>query len=333
MFAEAIASILSEQCTPTVVRAIEGGASPQPLAAAIADAGFHELMATETQGGGGAGWREFFDVVTLCGSYAVPLPLVQTLGARAIASNPQDLPAGLITFAPSLAHGLDGSLHALNVPAARTASHVIAADGETLVLLSVSDANRLPSGVHGSMSASLCWKEGAGKPLPTQVDPVQFQALGALLHAGLLAGAAKRSFDLTMTYANDRTQFGKPIGKFQAIQHQLSVMAEHVAAGHMAAEAAFACGSGLPTVAACAVAKARTSEAAQLVASIAHAVHGAIGVTDEYDLQLYTRRLHEWRTAHGSEAYWHRQLGRLFVDSKHPLAGDFVRSLFQGTPA
>lgn len=333
MFAEAIASILAEQCTPAALRAIEGGASPQPLAAAIADAGFHELMAAEAQGGGGAGWREFFDVVTLCGSHAVPLPLAQTLAARAIASNPQELPAGLITFAPSLTRGLDGSLHALHVPAARTASHVIAADGQALVLLSVFDAHQLPSGVHGSLSASLRWKAGAGKSLPAQVDPVQFQALGALLHAGLLAGAAKRAFDLTMAYANERTQFGKPIGKFQAIQHQLSVMAEHVAASRMAAEAAFACDSGLPTVAACAVAKARTSEAAQMVASIAHAVHGAIGVTDEYDLQLYTRRLHEWRTAHGSEAYWHRLLGRLFVDSDRPLAGDFVRTLFQGLPA
>lgn len=333
MFAQAIASILSEQCTPAVVRAIEGGASPRALAAAIADAGFHELLAAEDQGGGGVGWREFFDVVALCGSYAVPLPLAQTLAARAIVCDPQQLPAGLITFAPSLARGLDSSMHALHVPAARTASHVIAADGQALVLLSVADAHQLPSGVHGSLSASLRWRAGAGKPLPALANPEQFQALGALLHAGLLAGAAKRAFDLTMAYANERRQFGKPIGKFQAIQHQLSVMAEHLTAGRMAAEAAFACDSGLPTVAACAVAKARTSEAAQQVASIAHAVHGAIGVTEEYDLQIYTRRLHEWRTAHGSEAHWHRLLGRLFVDSKQPLAGDFVRSLFQRLPA
>ena len=46
---------------------------------------------------------------------------------------------------------------------------------------------------------------------------------------------------------------------------------------------------------ACAVAKARTSEAAVTVAAIAHAVHGAIGITEEFDLQLYTRRLHAWR--------------------------------------
>lgn len=330
MFAEAIESILTEQCTPAAVRAIEGGASPQTLAKAIAKAGFHELLASEDQGGGGASWREFFEVVVLCGAYTVPLPLAQTLAARAIAVDPQQLPTGPITFAPALERGLDGALRARHVPAARVASHVIAADVDQLLLLAVSDAQQLPSGIHGSLGASLRWQAGAGKPLASAINAETFHALGALLHAGLLAGAMKRSFDLTMAYANERIQFGKPIGKFQAIQHQLSVMAEHVAAGRMAAEAAFACkGSKLPAISACAVAKARTSEAAQLVATIAHAVHGAIGVTEEYDLQLYTRRLHEWRVAHGSEAHWHRFLGRRFIDSKQPLAADFVRSLFE----
>jgi len=106
------------------------------------------------------------------------------------------------------------------------------------------------------------------------------------------------------------------------------VMAEHVAAGCMAAEAAFSSGEkGLPGIAACAAAKARTSEAAQLVATIAHAIHGAIGVTAEYDLQLSTRRLHEWRMAHGSESYWNRLLGGLVLRSGTPLISDFVRAI------
>ena len=156
--------------------------------------------------------------------------------------------------------------------------------------------------------------------------------MAALLYAGLLAGAMKRCFDLTMGYANERVQFGKPIGKFQAIQHQLSVMAEHVAAGQMAAESAFGAAGRWPSVPACAVAKARTSEAAQLVAATAHAVHGAIGVTEEYDLQLFTRRLHEWRIDHGSEAHWHRALGRLLVESSHALSVDFARTILERAP-
>lgn len=329
MFAEAIESILTGQCTPATVRAIEGGASPQALAGAIADAGFHDLLAPESRGGGGASWRELFDVVVLCGAHSVPLPLAQTLAARAVVGEPQRLPAGLLTFAPTLVTGHDGSLQAMHVPAARVASHVLATQGEALLLLPVSSALQLPSGIHNSLSASLQWDRSAGQPLAFTTNARHFHALGALLHAGLLAGAMKRAFDLTLAYANQRVQFGKPIGKFQAVQHQLSVMAEHVAAGRIAAEAAFSITGALPTIAACAVAKARTSEAAQLVASIAHGVHGAIGVTAEYDLHLSSRRLHEWRLAHGSETYWHRVLGRLCVDSPEPLAADFIRTLLE----
>lgn len=333
MFAQAIETLLAAHCTPAAVRAIDNGADSKPLADAIAEAGFHELLAPEDLGGGGAGWREFFEIVELCGSHAVPLPLAQTMAARSIVSDPRQLPEGLITFAPALARGSDGSLHARNVPSARGASHVLAADGDTLLLLPVAQAHQHPTGVHGSLALTLEWRPGAGQPLEAVTDGAHFQALGALLHAGLLAGAMKRSFDLSMAFANDRVQFGKPIGKFQAIQHQLSVMAEHVVAGRIATEAAFAASGRLPPVCACAAAKARTSEAAQLVASIAHAVHGAIGVTEEFDLQLYTRRLHEWRMAHGSEAYWHRLLGKLFVESSAPLAADFTRTLFEGVPA
>jgi acyl-CoA dehydrogenase len=328
MFAEAIAAMLDTHCTPATVRAIEGGASAQPLAAAIAEAGFHEMLAGEDHAGAAASWSDFHDVVVLCGARAVPLPLAQTLAARAVASDPHQLPDGLVTFAPHLHRSSDGTLQAMHVPAARTAAHVIAADGDTLVLLPLAQAQQMPSGVHGSLTLSLRWAAGAGRPLAGTTSAADFQAIGALLHAALLAGALKSAFDLTMNYANERVQFGKSIGKFQAIQHQLSVMAENVAAARMAAEAAFSSNGGAcPALPACAVAKARTSEAAQLVASIAHGVHGAIGVTEEYDLQLFTRRLHEWRPAHGSEAYWHRVLGRLFLETREPLAADFARSV------
>lgn len=330
MFTEAIASILDHHCTPASVRAIEAGGSAQPLAAVIIETGFLELLAPEERGGGGAGWRDFFEVVLLCGAYAVPLPLAQTMAARLLAADPQSLPGDFIAFAPSLTRGIDGSLQALNVPCGRTASHLIGALDDVLILLPVAEAHQLPDGVRGSLDVSLRWPSGAGRVLQGGARAVDLAPLAALLHAGLLAGAMKRCFDLTMAYANERVQFGKAIGKFQAIQHQLSVMAEHVAAGRMAAEAAFGTDARLPSLTACAVAKARNSEAAQLVASTAHAVHGAIGVTEEYDLQLFTRRLHEWRMAHGSEAHWHRVLGQLFLDSPQPLAVDFVRTVWEG---
>jgi hypothetical protein len=50
--------------------------------------------------------------------------------------------------------------------------------------------------------------------------------------------------------------------------------------------------------------------AAEQVCGVAHAVHGAIGVTAEYDLQLFTRRLKGWAAEFGSSRYWASRLGR-----------------------
>lgn len=150
--------------------------------------------------------------------------------------------------------------------------------------------------------------------------------LAALVTACQMVGALERTLELTLAFANDRMQFGKPIGKFQAIQHQLAVMAEQVVAARMAAQ--IGCqGEGLvPHPARAAVAKSRASEAAAIVAPMAHAIHGAIGITAALDLQLFTRRLHAWRAEHGSETYWNRELGRAVLDGADALALDFVRA-------
>jgi alkylation response protein AidB-like acyl-CoA dehydrogenase len=54
-------------------------------------------------------------------------------------------------------------------------------------------------------------------------------------------------------------------------------------------------------------------------------VHGGMGFTEEYDLQLYTRRLHEWRIAYGSEAFWNRELGTELLQKSDTRAIDFIR--------
>jgi len=74
-----------------------------------------------------------------------------------------------------------------------------------------------------------------------------------------------------------------------------------------------------------ALAKARASEATALVAPMAHAIHGAIGITAELDLQLYTRRIHEGRADFASEQAWNRVLGRALLASQAP-ALEFMRA-------
>jgi alkylation response protein AidB-like acyl-CoA dehydrogenase len=138
---------------------------------------------------------------------------------------------------------------------------------------------------------------------------VEARPLLAILAAGQMAGAMEAVQALTVDYARTRKQFGREIGRFQAVQHQIAVMAEETTAARMAAQAAFV---GLPSQPAerrAAVAKLRCGEAAGQVCAIAHAVHGAIGVSEAHSLHRHSRRLRGWRLAHGGETWWAGRLG------------------------
>ena len=133
---------------------------------------------------------------------------------------------------------------------------------------------------------------------------------GALARAAQMAGALESILAQSVRYATERKQFGRPIGAFQAIQHQLAILAGHTAASGMAAaNACRAAERGDPTFEV-AAAKVRVGEAAGVGASIAHQTHGAIGFTYEHSLHFSTRRLWSWRAEFGSESVWAAELGR-----------------------
>ena len=140
--------------------------------------------------------------------------------------------------------------------------------------------------------------------------------MGATARAMQMAGALEAILDLSVAYANERVAFGRPIGKFQAVQQSLARLAGEVAAAVAAA------GSAADAIAAvarfdegvfleAASAKIRVGEAAGEGAAIAHQVLGAIGFTQEHVLHRYTRRLWAWRDDFGNESVWAVKLGHL----------------------
>ena len=78
----------------------------------------------------------------------------------------------------------------------------------------------------------------AAAPLPQRLTRTRSMRLGALMRAAQMAGAPEAALALSTRYASDRVQFGRPIGKFQAIQQQLALFAEQVAAATVAVESA-----------------------------------------------------------------------------------------------
>jgi len=172
------------------------------------------------------------------------------------------------------------------------------------------------------------WSASGGCAVPIAGE--MLRAVAAAGYSALLAGALERMLTLTLQHANERKQFGKPIGRFQAIQQQISAMAERVIAARMAAQMGFTDDVLAGRLDSLAVAKAITSEVVPIAASVAHAVHGAIGVTAEFSLQRYSGAAHRWRGAAGGEVHWRRVIGRRVLADRS-LPRDFLRTHLSGT--
>jgi acyl-CoA dehydrogenase len=141
---------------------------------------------------------------------------------------------------------------------------------------------------------------------------------GALMRTIAMAGAMTSLFDMTTTYTQDRVQFGRPISKFQAVQQLLARLAGEVQVSVSAARAAVVAvqsGTAELEIAAAAV---RVSEAAEVASRIAHQLHGAIGVTREYPLHVFTTRLRSWSNEFGNRAAWSKMIARQMLGATEP---------------
>jgi len=325
LLVDSFEKLLQGACSPAIVREVERTADASALWATIEASGYLDLL---LPGEGGAGLREAFPLWLACGHHTLPVPLAQTMWARGVLG--ADAGAGAIAIAPTVQRRSDGSWHCPGVPFGAVAQSLLlhTPEGPSCVPLAAARVQR--SGVHGSLQADIVL---GALPDSGPCGNADLQVAGALITATLMAGALQRLLAMTLQYANDRAQFGKPIGKFQAIQQQLAVLVEQAFAARMAAELGCAETGVMPQRLRAAVAKARAADAAEKAVAIAHAVHGAIGVTDEFDLQLVTRRLQEGRGDHGSASYWHAQLGRALLAAGTPTVPFLLEVLLPGPAA
>ena len=331
LLVESFEKLLQGACSPATVRAVEREGQADALWAEIEASGYLDLLVPDA---GGAALREAFPLWLACGAHTLPVPVAQTMWARGLlAGAGLAVPAGPIAIAPAARREAGGGLRCAGVPFGALAAALLLRTPEGEVICAPLTAAKVQrSGVHGSLQADIVF---ASLPtdalrLPAGTD---LQAAGALITATLMAGGLQRLLAMTVQYANDRAQFGKAIGKFQAVQQQLAVLAEQAFAARMAAELACAETGVLPQRLRAAVAKARAAEAAEKAVAIAHAVHGAIGVTAEFDLQLVTRRLQEGRGDFGSAGYWHGELGRALLAADEPTVPFLLHTLLPGAAA
>ena len=133
-------------------------------------------------------------------------------------------------------------------------------------------------------------------------------------HCITMLGGANAVLDMTVEYVKQRTQFGRPVGSFQAVQHHCAQMATDVEGCRgVAYQAAWMLAEDLPAQREISIAKAWISQAYRRVCATAHQCHGAIGFTKEHDLQLYTRRAKVQELSYG-DANHHKELAMASIE-------------------
>ena len=331
-FGAALHELLSGADVPGAARAWAAGdrAPGHAVWQQLAGLGVTGLAVPERYGGLGAGP---LDLVVACeelGHHALPGPVAESLGAV-----PQLL-AGLLAAATEHP-GPDGAGPDSAGPdselAERCAGWLAAlADGELLGTLAAPP--RLPYAVNTEAAGLVLLAEGGGTVWLAAPDtqhqsvdgtrwlaevhgtqlladgPVAARAVGQAVQFGTLAsaaqllGAGRALLETSVRHASQRAQFGRPIGSFQAVKHQLADVAVGLEfARPLLDAAAVTAGHGWATAGRdVSAAKVACADAAYRAARTALQVHGAIGYTEEHDLSLWLAKVRALVAAWGSQA-------------------------------
>ncbi|MFI1729597.1 acyl-CoA dehydrogenase family protein [Streptomyces acidicola] len=296
-FADSLGAMLTAADTPSVVRDWSRGdhAAGRALWRRIAQAGVFTLAAPEAHEGVGQLPVELVFAFTELGRHAVPGPLVETVTATVLLAGLDD-PGPAKRLVPALVTGES------TATVARSGSYALDGDTATARLsLTADGALRLAPG-HGPVRRSLdparrlTLLHPDGELLATSASFAHALLWARLATAAQALGVGLALLDRTVAYVRQRTQFGMPIGSFQAVKHRL-------------ADAKVALEFARPLVLGAAVtldpadvaaAKVTACEAAYSTARTALQLHGAIGYTAEYDLSLWLTKARALRTAWGA---------------------------------
>ncbi|MEX1134722.1 MAG: acyl-CoA dehydrogenase family protein [Acidimicrobiia bacterium] len=316
LLASTLDHLFGDRCSNQVRRAAARGVWSQELWTSLEAAGMTRIGVAEEYGGAGGTFRDVVTLVRIAGFHAAPLPLLeQALAGWLLASSGAQIPDGPL----GLGHEVNGRRV---VAWGRNTAHVVTIEEDGTISL-------LPS-------SSVTFEQGtnlAGEPrdianpdvvrasqrlLTSMALAGEFRLREAIGRAAMLAGACARVVELSIDYARQREQFGRPIARFQAVGQQLAVMAAESAAASVliipAIDAVVDDPHGGRAELLAISARVRASRAATTVARIGHQIHGAMGVTAEHELHHYTLRLLSWRDEGGTEREWMASLGAC-VDS------------------
>jgi len=345
---DAAGAVLDRYASPERVRAIvdlpDGGtagpALDRELWAVLADQGWLAIEQPEEEGGLGLGLVEVGILAEQLGRHVAPVPFFGTNLAQHVllgTSRDASLPAatreaarswlaplttgesvGCVAWSPAPGRGEPGPDGTCLLTAdpdpvlfGAVADLAVVVTGDAVYALPMEEGGRPRPEPAMDRTRSLSWLDLDRRPA-TLVGGAGAarDALdrAATVVAAEMLGSSSRVLEMSVDYAKDRQQFGKPIGSFQAVKHRLAdalVDVEAMRSCVYYAAWSLAAGEAAASLAASA-AKAWCSEASQRVMASGLQVHGGIGFTWEHDLHLFVKRAQLDQASWGT-AVFHRE--------------------------
>lgn len=303
-FAASIDAALSVADVPAAARAWAVGNHGPGLAvwSTLAELGVTALAVSEKYDGIGAHPVDLVVALEGLGKWAVPGPVVESIAVAPVLLSSHEDGAEPSTRLAS------GELIA-TVAAPPIAPRALDADIAGLVLIAddIGVREAQAGAQHESIDASRRVFDVQPKAAGISLDTSRAIDFGVLAISAQLIGAGQALLDRAVAYAKQRSQFGRPIGSYQAVKHKLADV--HIAlelARPLVYGAALSLADESPTAARDAsAAKVAAAKAAYLAARSALQTHGAIGFTAEYDLSLWILKVRALTSAWGTSE-WHR---------------------------
>jgi acyl-CoA dehydrogenase len=296
----------------------------------LEDTGLARLSSTPDLGAGPA---ELAIVLRGLARHAGAVPLAETDLLAAWLADRAGLtaPAGPLTVAVGEADASRGRIRgtANNVPWTRASAAIaLVAQDTDAVHVALVDTGEVEITEGHNLAGEP--RDRVGFDLPADrfhgVDAsvaAELSQRGAWARCVQIIGALDAAAELSVAHTRERVQFGRPLSKFQSVQHALAAMAGEIerarAAATLAVAAAADHGFGAaPTDYAVTVAKVVLGRAVSRATTIAHQLHGAIGVTAEHHLWLFTMRAQSWVGEFGGTGQYARTLGRMALSTENP---------------
>ncbi|MGA4990199.1 acyl-CoA dehydrogenase family protein [Nonomuraea bangladeshensis] len=284
-FGAAVRDVLADACPPAALRA-----ERRPGWRRLAELGLFAALVPPERDGLGLGLTDVLPALEETGRACLPGPVAETVVAAPLLSKAAGGEPCVSVVAPGQAYAADADVAGLLV--------VLRPDGSRLV----EAAEITPRPGIDPCRPLFAVAYDAYEPLEAPAEPVLHRL--AVATAAQLVGVARELLARSVAYARVRTQFGAPIGSFQAVKHRLADVAVAVEfAAPLVWRAALALDAGAPAAGRDAsAAKAAAGEAAALAAGSALQVHGAVGYTDELDLRFWLARAWSLGAAYGTSA-------------------------------